>query len=153
MKVWSEIGSSPSTGPSSLWDAVAQGVVASPSLVLLDCNRWAWIPQQSLGSLEEECLLSKSFVLDLHENCASVVAVFSSPIDRAPQPKAGEGYKEGELQGRFSSFHSWRGEPATEMEGSNPPVPPPCIFSISACSAYSVCSQELNKATNKRATL
>jgi hypothetical protein len=39
------------------------------------------------------------------------------------------------------------------MEGSNPPVPPPCIFSISACSAYSVCSQELNKATNKRATL
>lgn len=36
-----------------------------------------------------------------------------------------------------------------EMGVSNPPVPPPFIFLISACSAYSVCLQELNKATNK----
>lgn len=36
-----------------------------------------------------------------------------------------------------------------KMGVSNPPVPPPFIFLISACSAYSVCLQELNKATNK----
>lgn len=42
-----------------------------------------------------------------------------------------------------------RGACHVEMGVSIPPVPPPFIFLISACSAYSVCLQELNKATNK----
>lgn len=66
-----------------------------------------------------------------------------------PQHKADEEEEEGELQRKPYSSILGEGACHVEMGVSIPPVPPPFIFLISACSAYSVCLQALNKATNK----